>query len=260
MVKYSFTFQDLELFLAILVRVSMFVVAAPFFSMSNTLRRVKVGFACFVAIVLFSVLPKEPLEYTTVIEYAVIILKEGVTGLLIGFSASICNSIILFAGRIMDMEIGFSMVNIFDPVSKEQTSITGTFYSYMLMMLLIITDMHHFILKALVDAYQLIPINGAVFSLQRLYEGMLGFMSDYIVIGFRICLPVFAAMMLLNAILGILAKVAPQMNMFVIGMQLKILVGLGILFLTIWLLPSISNFVFTEMKKMMVTFIEAMYS
>ena len=66
-------------------------------------------------------------------------------------------------------------------------------------------------------------------------------------------------MMILNCILGILAKVAPQMNMFAVGMQIKILVGFGVLFLTISLLPGIASFIFTEMKKMMVLFIEGMY-
>lgn len=66
-------------------------------------------------------------------------------------------------------------------------------------------------------------------------------------------------MMILNCILGIMAKVAPQMNMFAIGMQMKILIGFLIMFLTIRLLPSISNFVFKEMKKLIVSFIEGMY-
>ena len=78
-------------------------------------------------------------------------------------------------------------------------------------------------------------------------------------IGFRIFLPIFACMMILNCILGILAKVAPQMNMFAVGMQMKILIGLGVLFLTVSLLPGIASFIFTEMKKMMVLFIEGMY-
>ena len=80
-----------------------------------------------------------------------------------------------------------------------------------------------------------------------------------VVIAFRIILPIFAVMMILNCILGIMAKVAPQMNMFAIGMQMKILIGFLIMFLTIRLLPSISNFVFKEMKKLIVSFIEGMY-
>ena len=82
---------------------------------------------------------------------------------------------------------------------------------------------------------------------------------DRFVIAFRIILPIFAVMMILNCILGIMAKVAPQMNMFAIGMQMKILIGFLIMFLTIRLLPSISNFVFKEMKKLIVSFIEGMY-
>ena len=81
-------------------------------------------------------------------------------------------------------------------------------------------------------------------------------MTDLFVIAFRIILPIFAVMMILNCILGIMAKVAPQMNMFAIGMQMKILIGFLIMFLTIRLLPSISNFVFKEMKKLIVSFIE----
>jgi flagellar biosynthetic protein FliR len=139
------------------------------------------------------------------------------------------------------------------------TGITGNLYNYFILMLLVVTNMHHFILRALIDSYKVVPINGAVFEWDHLLLSMTTFLTDLMVIGFRIVLPVFACIMILNCILGILAKVAPQMNMFSVGMQIKILVGFGILFLTVGLLPSISNFIFIEMKKMMVLFIEGMY-
>jgi flagellar biosynthetic protein FliR len=119
--------------------------------------------------------------------------------------------------------------------------------------------MHQFILRAFIDSYQLIPTAGVILKSDHLMESMVKFMTDYCVIGFRICLPVFATILLLNSILGILAKVAPQMNMFSVGMQLKIIVGFTILFLTVRLLPGISDFIFTEMKKMMVSFIGGLY-
>ena len=68
------------------------------------------------------------------------------------------------------------------------------------------------------------------------------------VIGFRITLPVFIVCFTMNIVLGILAKVSPQLNMFAVGMQLKILVGLGILFLTSSLMSTASDFVFDQMK------------
>ena len=88
---------------------------------------------------------------------------------------------------------------------------------------------------------------------------MTKYITDSFVIGFRIFLPFFAVIMILNCILGIMAKVAPQMNMFSIGMELKIITGLVVMFLTVYLLPDISNFIFNETKKMLVTFIENMY-
>lgn len=259
MVTFHLTLQDFEHFFLILIRVSAFVAVAPYFSMNQVPRRVKTGLALAIALLLWFAVPKQVLEYETVIDYAVIVVKEAIVGIVIGFSASICNYIILFAGRMIDMDMGFAMVNIFDPVTKDQVSISGTFYNYAVMLCLLCSGMHTYVLRAFIDSYELIPVNGAVFDINGMYHGMMQFLSDYIVIGFRIYLPIFMSIMILNVVLGVLAKVAPQMNMFVVGMQLKILTGLIVMFLIVYLLPDISNFIFIETKKMMVTFIGNLY-
>lgn len=260
MVNYEFSLYTFEYFLMILVRIASFVFIAPFFGMNNTPKRVKIGFSVMVAIIVYQmILPKEPLEYSGAIEFAIIVVKEGITGLLIGFAANICNSIVLLSGKIIDMEIGLAMMDIFDTTSNTQASISGMMYNYFIMLLLIVTNMHHFILRALIDSYQLIPISETVFQWDHLLGSMTMYMTDLMVIGFRIVLPVFATSMILNCVLGVMAKVAPQMNMFSIGIQLKLLVGLSVMFMTIILLPNISNFIFLEMKKMVVSIIEGMY-
>ena len=119
--------------------------------------------------------------------------------------------------------------------------------------------MHHVLLNAFVDAFSVIPINGQVFDWDHIATSLAQYMCDFFVIAFRIFLPVFACIMILNCILGIMAKVSPQMNMFAVGMQMKILVGFAVLFLTVQLLPSVANMIFKEMKKLMVLFIEGMY-
>ena len=108
------------------------------------------------------------------------------------------------------------------------------------------------------ETFTLIPINGAVFHTEELLATVVEFLSDYIIIGFRICLPVFACITLMNIVLGLLAKLAPQMNMFSVGIQLKLLAGLSVLFLTIGMLPNICNFISTQMQKMMVAIVEGM--
>lgn len=259
MVSFSFSIYDLEYFLLILTRISCFVFVAPFFSMRNTPMRIRVGISVFTAALLYQLLtPSDYAAYNTVLEYAVIVMKEAVTGLLLGLGASICTSIMNFAGAIADMETGLSMVTLMDPSSREQSSITGVFYQYVLMLMMIATGMYRYLFAALADTFTLIPVNGAIFHGDRLVDAMLQFLGDYVIIGFRIVLPIFCTILLLNAILGVLAKVSPQMNMFAVGMQLKILVGLGVFFLTANMLPGTADFIFEEMKRVMNSFIGAL--
>lgn len=259
MIDYTFSMYEMEFYLLIFVRVTCFIFTAPFFSLNNTPKRVKVVLGIFVAYLLYgNVVPHERLVYETVFEYAVIVMKEAVAGLTIGLSAGICNSIVLFAGRLTDMEIGLAMASEYDPTTRESTSVSGLFYQYIVLMMLVVTNMHHFLLRALAETFVLIPVNGAVLNGDRLLKSIVSFMSDYITIGFKICLPIFCALMITNCILGIMAKVAPQMNMFAVGMQIKLLMGLGIMFFTAGMLPYVSDYIYTEMKTMMVSFVEAM--
>ena len=174
---------------------------------------------------------------------------------MIGFGSNICLAVASFAGRVADMETGLSMVSMFDPTTRSQTSITGVIYQYSFMLMLIASGMYRYLLGALVDSFTLIPVNGVIFNSTALLESMVRFMSDYIIIGFRIVLPIFSAILLLNAVLGVMAKVSPQMNMFAIGMQLKVLTGLGVLFFSVSLLPVAADFLYDEMRKMMASFI-----
>lgn len=259
MVNYSFSIYDLEYFLLIFTRVSCFVFIAPFFSMKNTPAAVRIGISFFTAMLLYEALtPSDAVAYSSVMEYAVIVMKEALAGLLIGFAANICTAIVNFAGSIADMETGLSMVTLMDPTTRESSSITGVFYQYVLMMMMVATGMYRYLFGALADSFVLIPVNGAVFHGESLLNVILTFLSDYIIIGFRIVLPIFCCMLLLNAILGVLAKVSPQMNMFAVGIQLKILVGLSVLFFTAGMLPGVADFIFREMKQMIVSFVGAL--
>ena len=252
MIDYSFSYNDLEFFLLIFVRMSCFIVTAPFFSMNSVPRRFKAGLAFFISVVIYtSVLDHEVIVYQSVVSFAIIVLKEAIAGLAIGFGANICLSILALAGKIADMEIGLSMVQMFDPMTKDQTGFMGSIYQYGIMLILFVTNMHHYILRAFIESYRLIPIGGVKFASEKIVDTIIRFLIDYVSIGFRFCLPVVAAIMLLNALLGVLAKTAPQMNMFAVGIQLKILVGFTVIILTIGLLPSLSDILFREMDSFM---------
>lgn len=258
MLEYDFTYGDLEYFLLIFIRVASFVFIAPFFSMSNTPKNVRVALSFFVAFLLYQSMPRQEVVYDSLIGYTIVILKEVITGLLIGFAANLCSTIVAFAGQIASMEMGLSMASMMDPTTRENTTVTGVYYNYIILLLLMSSGMHRYFLKALAETYILIPVNGAVLNHEKLLNAMIEFLSDYIIIGFRICLPIFAVMIILNAVLGVLAKVSPQLNMFAVGMQMKVLVGLAILLVTASMLPDAANFIYDQMRRMVATFVETM--
>lgn len=258
MIDITFSYADLEYFLLILVRITCFVHVAPFFSMNGVPRQVKVGFSIFMAYLIYAAVDHNEVVYNTLLGYAVVIMKEALTGFLIGWGAQICTTVTSFAGSIADMEMGLSMVSLMDPTTRQQATFTGVFYQYIFTLIMIISGMYQYLLRALIDTFTLIPINGAIFKTESLLESMIMFLGDYITMGFRIILPIFCTMILLNAVLGILAKVSPQLNMFAVGMQMKVLVGLGILFLTVGMLPIAADYVFVEIKRMIVSFVEGM--
>ncbi|MDF2611841.1 MAG: putative rane protein [Lachnospiraceae bacterium] len=251
----TFAIENVEFYLLILVRITGFIFTAPFFSLKNVPVRVKVGLAIFMAAILFYTVPYASPVYSGVIAFAVIVVKEALAGAIMGLFANIAYNIISFAGQLIDMEIGFSMVNELDPISSIQTTITANFYGYLVLLMMIITNLHHYFLRAIIDSFQVIGIGEVNFN-PGMYQLMTRFITQYFIIGFRIVLPIFAAILVVNAILAILAKIAPQMNMFVVGMQIKIFVGLIVLAMIIELIPAVSDFIFNEMKTMLKSAIE----
>lgn len=260
MFDYAFSYNDLEYFLLVFVRIGFFIYAAPFFSTKGVPNQVKIGFALFLTLIVYRITPGYSVPaYNTVIGYSILIIKEAICGLLLGLSANLCSSIVNFAGRISDMEMGLSMVQLFDPMTNETTGFTGTIYEYAVILIMMVSYLHHFFIRALVETFTLIPIGMQVFSSENIVTTMVQFLADYVSIAFRMCLPIVASIMILNAVLGILAKSAPQVNMFSVGIQIKIITGLLILFITVGILPSVSDFIFQEMKVMVTAMVESMH-
>ena len=258
MINYTFSLLTFEYYLLVLVRIASFVAVAPFFGLSSVPTRVKAGFSAVVAILIAQAVPGQ-VTYDGMLEYGIIVAKEALTGLFIGMAANCCTYIIGFAGQLMDMQIGLSMAQEYNPLTRTQESVTGNLYYYSIMLLLLISDLYHYIIKAIADTYTLIPVNTQVFQWEYLVNGMVRFITDMLVIGFRITLPVFACCMIMNCILGIMAKVAPQMNMFSVGIQLKIFAGFAVLIVTVFLLPRAATLIGDEIKTMLRVMVKGMY-
>ncbi len=251
------TLRNLDGMLLVLVRVSAIIMVAPFLNQTTIPRRTKFFLSFFLSLIVMNLVDYTAVSYNGMLGYSILIVKEGITGILIGLGSSLCLYILSFSGHMVDMEIGFAMAMEMDPTTNIQTTITSTFFMAIFMLMFLALDMHYFVIDALFDSYQLIPIGGAKIS-PSLYQIFVKFITDYFIIGFRIILPIFSCILILNVVLGILAKVAPQMNMFVIGMQAKVFAGLFLLFVLMSLFPGIVDFLFEEMQLITKYFTQSM--
>ena len=118
----TYTIENFEAFLLILVRITGFAFTAPFFSLKNVPNQVKIGLSIFMTAIVFYTVPYTSPEYESVIDYAIIIIKEALAGAIMGFFANIAYQVLSFAGQMIDTEIGFSMINELDPTTQVQNN------------------------------------------------------------------------------------------------------------------------------------------
>ena len=209
-------------FLLMLTRCSGIFLIAPFFGSLNIPIMVRAATAFMFAVVLFPVVdgPGPVDAPTSVLMYTVAVLKELFIGWLIGFVAYVCFSAIHMAGKVMDMQVGFAVVNVMDPTSGQQIPLIGSFLYNLGIIVFLVT--------ALAESFRVVPLLTMQPNLS-LTMIMVNFTNGIFVTGMKIAMPVTFAILLVNVALGILARTMPQMNIFVVGIPLQLMVGVSIL-------------------------------
>ena len=249
--------QAFPVFLLIFCRVTTFFVIAPLISSRNVPTRFKVGLATMVAILVY-------LSYGTTQtaafdgEYILLIVREMLIGLLLGYVAYLMIIAIQIAGAVLDIQIGFGMASVFDPTTGAVTPLTGNF-KYMIAMLMFLSmNGHHRLLDAIVYSYNWVPIDNELFV--KIYDGslmefLLKAFAMVMVVAFQMAAPIVVALFLTDVGLGFLAKTAPQFNIFVIGIPIKIIVGLVLMLLLMPSLTYIFDHLFSLMAESMQGFL-----
>jgi flagellar biosynthetic protein FliR len=185
-------------------------------------------------------------EYSNLLSFAVIVGKEFLVGVIIGFVSFLVFSALYIAGQIIDMQIGFGMVNVLDPTMNSQVPLMGNFIFILTTLFFLLADGHHVLISALYKSYSVLPINGFDFT-EAMVNNITTVFSEIFVIGFKISVPVIAAALMTEVALGILSKTVPQMNVFVVGIPLKIGVGLLTLYIMLPVFIQIMSVTFDKM-------------
>ena len=235
-------------FLLMLTRCSGIFLIAPFFGSLNIPVQFRAAAAFLFAVVLFPVVDALGIVAapSTMLAYGVAVLSELFIGWLIGFVAYVCFSAIHMAGKVMDMQVGFAVVNVMDPTSGQQIPLIGSLLYNLGIIVFLVTNGHHVIITALAESFRMVPLAAMQPNLS-LTMLLVDFTNGIFVTGMKIAMPVTFAILLVNVALGILARTMPQMNIFVVGIPLQLMVGVGVLSMLLPFYVMFLDVLFNEM-------------
>lgn len=243
----DFTYSQVAGFLLVFARFTGVFFLTPVLGSRNIPMHIKIGLALFMAFAVFPFL-KVPgsLNLDNSFLYAISVMKELLVGLLVGYVGLMFFSAILIAGQVIDMQMGFGLVNVIDPLSQAQVPVMGQLKYLIATLIFLMVNGHHWFVVAVAKSFDIIPMGGLSIT-PRLSNVLLVAFGEVFLMAVKIALPVVGTLLLVDLALGILARTMPQMNVFIVGFPLKIAVGLAVF---IAVLPFFSSLFLKLFEKM----------
>jgi flagellar biosynthesis protein FliR len=215
----------------VFVRLGALFTAAPFFGHKSVPVRIRIFLALLMAHAITALVPSESVGPETLqpVGMAVAVMIEALTGLLLGFAAQLVFWVVTYAGEVMGFQIGLSMAHVFNPIDGTQSNPMGNILSMTFLIVFLLLDGHHQVLRAVMASFELVPLTGA-----RVTAGgpvLLGFVGEFFATALRLAAPFMITIFLVDIALGVFARMVPQADLFSLGLPIKIFAGLLLLLL-----------------------------
>lgn len=245
-------------FILILARMLAFFSVAPLFSASGFPTQGKIALAGFLSIIILFLrgTPVAPMELD-LWPFAGLIASEVLIGMLMGFIVGLVFAAFQLAGYIMGYQMGFAVSNVLDPISGDQTSVLGQFIFLFGLLAFLGIEGHHVLIKGMTESFEIVPI-GTLSASGGLVDMMGTMFQSYFVTAIKVALPVLGIVLILDVSLGIVARTVPQMNVFLVGLPLKTLVGIFMLFISFSFLNELMKLEFDQMLRNFYSFLHAL--
>ncbi|MBW1940381.1 MAG: flagellar type III secretion system protein FliR [Deltaproteobacteria bacterium] len=256
MTTFYISLPEVQIFLFIFLRVSAIMMTLPLFDSKNIPPLFKIGLSFSITIILFPVLKLTDIPFLKgIIPFGLGVASEIMLGAIIGLSVKLIFAGIQLAGQVAGFQMGLAIANVLDPVTQTQNSIIAQFKYLTAMLIFLALNAHHWFLRSLVASFRLVP----PFDFQlnnSLMKHLMLLAANMFVIAIKVGAPIIVVMLLTSVALGLVARTVPQMNIFVVAMPLKIVIGL--IFLG-FMLPYLSIFlsrIFNELGSDIITLLK----
>jgi flagellar biosynthetic protein FliR len=216
-----------QVFLLIMMRMNAMIMLAPFFSSDVIPFRIKAVISFLITLVIFPVVAAKGYHIPNDMgAYFLLVLQEVSIGLFLGFLLSVIFAAFQLSGQYLAVQVGFGINEVLDPIGQVSVPLEGQFKNLIGLLVLLAMNGHHLMIQGVYRSYELAPI----MSVNKVFLGgllkyVLYTFTGMFVVALKIALPVVAVVFLVEVSLGVLARVAPQMNIMMLGFPFKIVIS-----------------------------------
>ena len=229
---------QLYLFELIFMRMSGFLLFNPLLGRSNLPAMVKTGMALVLSILVFGTAGTGVPQPDTLVELAFRLLLELGIGLVLVFVMRVVFSVVQIGGEVIDTQMGMTMAQIYDASSQANLSVTASLLNILLILDFFAENGHYTLMRLLTTSGELVPYGAAALG-DGVYAYVIELFLACMLLAVKLAMPILAAELLGEVGMGVLMKAIPQINAFVINIELKVIIGLLLFFL---LLTPINEF------------------
>lgn len=221
-------------YLLITARVTGVIFLFPFFGWRGAPMAIRLWLSMFIGLAIFLSLQGETLFIPRgAVETALVLAKEVLTGLALGYLNLLFLAVFLNTGQFIDIKAGLMLSGVFEPQFGNQVTFVGQLYYLTAMAFYLAINAHHYFLQALAESFTLIPLGTGLFN-RSLVGGLARILADSIRLAFQLAAPIIITLLVVDLALGLVARTVPQIHVFIEGLPLKIALAL---LLVVVLLP-----------------------
>ena len=208
------------------VRIAAMFMSSPVFSLTQIPSLVKVGLSLIISFLVYGTLNiSSTLIPQTLIQLVIATGKEIIVGASIGFTATLVFNAVIVAGQLMDFSIGFSMAQYYDPTTSGNSTPIERLFNWIAIMIFITFNFHQIIISAVIKSFSLIPV-GLSSITSNSFIVLVNTFSSSFYLAMQLAAPIIIILFLTDFTLGLIARTVPQLNVFLLSLPIKILVGL----------------------------------
>ncbi|MGI5891287.1 MAG: flagellar biosynthetic protein FliR [Bacillota bacterium] len=230
--------EQYMIFLMIFARMTGMILFNPFLTRRSVSPYIKIGLAFFCAVILTASLDLTQLSFSSNLMFIVACLKELFIGFCCGVIMQLFLSVVLMAGEFIDLQLGVGMGKIYDPQSNVSMPITGSIFNLFFIISFFVVNGHLTLIKIIFYSFDILPLGPEFFNPEA-WQYLTLIFSQILALALKLALPIIAIELVTEMGLGLLMRTVPQINVFMVGLQLKLLVGLILL---VFVLPGVFGF------------------